>query len=220
MDAKKIKPLTLVLSLCVVMITYYPLCRLFHIMLPYYASLGVSLLVQITVIAALVHLIEKDWAAIGLSRDLLAHGLLRGMLWAFCFGLMALLGYVLMTWWGMHPLGMIYTRLPDRLSECLVYFCVGGLIAPVAEEVFFRGVLFGFLRPRGLVFALVVSTLIFVAVHLPSGIPVTQTVGGVVFALSYDKERSLLTPIIIHSSANMSIFGLSLLMKTHMIPFS
>lgn len=218
MDTKHIKPLTLCLSMIVVIITYYPLCRLLTMALAYYASLGISLAVQIAAVLSLVLVLEKDWGVIGFSRDRLFHGISRGVTWSFCFGLIALLGYVLMTWQNLHPLRLIYTRLPDRMGECLLYFTVGGLIAPVAEEIFFRGVLFGYLRKWGLFFALVMSTLIFVAVHLPSGIPVTQTVGGVVFALSYDRERSLWTPIIIHASANMSIFVLSFLVKTHLIP--
>jgi membrane protease YdiL (CAAX protease family) len=35
-------------------------------------------------------------------------------------------------------------------------------------------------------------------------------VGGVVFALAYEKEKNLLVPIVIHISGNLAIFALSL----------
>jgi membrane protease YdiL (CAAX protease family) len=89
---------------------------------------------------------------------------------------------------------------------------VGGIISPVVEEIFFRGILFGFFRRWGATTAVVLSTILFVLPHLKRGaIPVTQMVGGVVFAAAYEKEKSLAAPIIIHSLGNLSIFSLSLI---------
>jgi len=58
-----------------------------------------------------------------------------------------------------------------------------------------------------------VSTLTFVLVH-PSafhGIPLTQAVGGILFALTYEKERNLMAPITLHVLGNSAIFALSLI---------
>ena len=41
--------------------------------------------------------------------------------------------------------------------------------------------------------------------------PVTQIVGGVVFCLAYEKEKSLLVPIVIHMLGNAALFTLGLL---------
>ena len=90
----------------------------------------------------------------------------------------------------------------------------GGLAAPLAEEVYFRGVLFRFLRTRGFLFALVVSTTVFAGAHmLFSGrsLPLTQIAGGILFAWSFEKEKSLWVPMVIHSTGNIALFTLSLL---------
>jgi membrane protease YdiL (CAAX protease family) len=93
----------------------------------------------------------------------------------------------------------------------------------VAEEIFFRGVIYGYVKGalhrimpenwnHGAVGgALLVSTFLFVAAHTGnSGIPLPQLVGGIVFCLSYEREKSLMTPIVIHSLGNLALFSLSL----------
>jgi membrane protease YdiL (CAAX protease family) len=63
-----------------------------------------------------------------------------------------------------------------------------------------------------MVMAIVLSTLIFVLSHpLAHGFPVTQAIGGIVFAVAYEAEGSLMTPIAIHILGNLSIFTLSLI---------
>jgi hypothetical protein len=94
-------------------------------------------------------------------------------------------------------------------------FLVGGIIGPIAEEIFFRGILYGYFRRWGVLPALVVSTGIFALVHLligpVQGFAVIQTVGGVVFAVSYELEKNLMVPITVHCLGNMAIFSLPLL---------
>jgi hypothetical protein len=85
-------------------------------------------------------------------------------------------------------------------------------VAPIAEEVFFRGILYGFLRRWGVLLALILTTAIFVLAHpVFPGIPVTQMVGGIIFALAYEIEGNLMAPITIHVLGNMAIFTLSLI---------
>lgn len=82
-------------------------------------------------------------------------------------------------------------------------FLLVGLAVPFAEEVFFRGVLFRWLRDRwGVRAALVISTLIFGLVH---GDPPTIAAGwtlGFILALVYERSGSLWTPILIHAVNN------------------
>jgi hypothetical protein len=52
------------------------------------------------------------------------------------------------------------------------------------------------------------STALFAAFHLP-GPPVTQIVGGIVFAVAYHTGKSLMVPIVIHVLGNLAIFTLS-----------
>ncbi|MGC8874767.1 MAG: CPBP family intramembrane glutamic endopeptidase [Chloroflexia bacterium] len=82
-------------------------------------------------------------------------------------------------------------------------FLLVGLGVPFAEEVFFRGVLFRWLRERwGVHVGLLVSTLIFGLVH---GDPPTIAAGwtlGLILGLVYEHSHSLWTPILIHALNN------------------
>jgi membrane protease YdiL (CAAX protease family) len=114
------------------------------------------------------------------------------VLWSLATGLVTLACFLLLYLLGVNPLKMLKTRLPHETIQIVFYFITGGLIAPLAEEVFFRGVLFGFLRTWGFAFALCVSTAIFASFHvLFSGqiFPVTQIAGGLLFAISFEKEN-------------------------------
>jgi len=108
-----------------------------------------------------------------------------------------------------NPLAMVQIRLPKQPFDIILFFLVGGLIAPVAEEFFFRGILYGFLRRWGAFFAILSSTLIFTVAH--PNVSIIQITGGILFAVSYEKEKNLLVPIIIHTLGNLSLFTLSLL---------
>ena len=98
-----------------------------------------------------------------------------------------------------------------RQWELALYFVIGGFIAPVAEELCFRGILYTFFRRWGIMTAMVASTAIFVMLHTIHGLPVIQIVGGIVFAMAYETSRNLTVPITIHCLGNLAIFTLSLL---------
>ena len=60
--------------------------------------------------------------------------------------------------------------------------------------------------------ALTLSTLVFVLAHpVFPAIPITHVVGGIVFAMAYEIEGSLLAPLTIHVLGNTAIFTLSLI---------
>jgi|ERR1700678_1926937 membrane protease YdiL (CAAX protease family) len=76
-------------------------------------------------------------------------------------------------------------------------------IAPVAEELAFRGYLYGVIkRYFGAVPALLLSSILFALIHLnlPSFFPLF--VLGAVFALAYELSGSLLVPMTMHASFN------------------
>jgi hypothetical protein len=61
----------------------------------------------------------------------------------------------------------------------------------VAEEIFFRGLIYGYLRRWGFWPALALSTLIFTLLHTgAAGILLPQIVGGLVFAAAYEIEKA------------------------------
>lgn len=78
-------------------------------------------------------------------------------------------------------------------------FILGGIVVPIAEEVFFRGVLYKWLRERwGVFFGVSVSSLIFGLIHIDIAIVATAFVLGIVLALVYEYSDSLWTAILIH----------------------
>ena len=151
-------------------------------------------------------------AAIGLHRNQLVVGLKKGLLWSACFGVLVLLvAIALYVSAGINAFDYMQGRHAAKRGIWL-FLLVGGVISPITEEIVFRGVLYGYLRRWGMLTAIIGSTLLFVLAHSIQGtFPLTQTVGGVVFAVAYERERNLLVPIVIHMLGNLAIFTLTLL---------
>ena len=87
-------------------------------------------------------------------------------------------------------------------------YIVGAIIGPIAEEIFFRGLLFTYLRHWGMIPALILSTAAFVLIHPVQGMAVTQIIGGLLFGISFEFEKNLMVPIVIHVAGNTAIFTL------------
>lgn len=83
------------------------------------------------------------------------------------------------------------------------------LLAPLAEEILFRGVLFaGFLQRMPLLPAALLSALLFALPHLPSGVMILPLVfvAGFILALLFWKTESLWPPILLHAANNALVF--------------
>ena len=79
-----------------------------------------------------------------------------------------------------------------------------GLLAPAAEELFFRGFLYTALRQRlGIAAAAAISSLIFAVGHIDAlGVVAASFIMGLALALAYEYTRSLWTAIAIHAFNN------------------
>jgi membrane protease YdiL (CAAX protease family) len=173
--------------------------------------LGLFRLIQAGAIIWIVIKTQSGLASIGWSAGQWAGGFFRGAVWSAGFGLIAGCAMLVIYWTGRNPLQLVRSPLPSASADLLVFFLVGGIIAPVAEELFFRGILYSYFRRWGILTALAASTALFVALHSVHGLPFTQIVGGVVFAISYEVSGNLMVPITIHALGNLAIFSLSLL---------
>jgi membrane protease YdiL (CAAX protease family) len=83
-------------------------------------------------------------------------------------------------------------------------------VAPLAEELFFRGFLFGALRKRGLPVAAGVTGLLFGLAHVasaPVGFIVPLALLGVILCLLYERTKSLYPSIALHCLNNSIAFG-------------
>jgi len=181
---------------------------------------GTARFIEIILVLIAIKCFNKNLSAIGLSSEQIAPGLRKGLIWSAGFGVIAaMLGAVLFIS-GINPFKLLNARLPDSISDIILFYLIGGLIAPVAEEIFFRGMIYGYiksimfkrLKHWSIPVALTISTYLFVAAHqTSSGIPLPQLVGGIVFCIAYELEKSLMTPIMIHSLGNIALFTISFL---------
>ncbi len=173
---------------------------------------GLARSLEIILVLGICWLTEPDGInSLGILPKGITSGLLRGLFWSAGFGvLVALMAGVLMLA-GLHPGDLIGASLPSTQAGLLAFFVVGGIIGPVAEEIFFRGMLYGYFRRWGMWAALLISTAAFVMAHAVfHRVPLPQIIGGILFAVAYEKEKNLMVPISIHVLGNLAIFTLSL----------
>ena len=120
------------------------------------------------------------------------------------------LGYVFTGAWGLvlrqyglraqpNPLPLFGEGVPGLLLALLA----AGIVAPLTEEIFFRGFVFGALRDRlGVGVAIVLSALVFAAAHLqPYALPALFALGALL-AWLYQLTGSLWPSILMHSTIN------------------
>jgi len=201
---------TVVMTLsAVIMVEILAVLLILYMGLPSLAVTGAARLIQTALIFWIVFKFEQGFAGIGLDKRDWISGLKYGLIWSAGFGLAAALGFGLFHLFGYNALLWIRTPLPAGYERGL-FFLIAGLIAPISEEIFFRGILYGYLRRWGIVLALIVTTVIFVMLHAVQGFPLAQLVGGIVFALAYEASGKLLVPITIHVLGNLAIFTLNL----------
>lgn len=93
------------------------------------------------------------------------------------------------------------------LAGAALLVCV---VAPVCEELFFRGFLFGALRRRGLAVATLVTGTAFGAAHVasaPIGFIVPLAALGMMLCLLYERTGSLYPCMALHALNNSIAFG-------------
>jgi membrane protease YdiL (CAAX protease family) len=177
-------------------------------------GVGLARLAEIVFLLTLIKLRERRFSIIGLSSSRIYRGLKSGLIWSIFFGIAAGSVLLISHLAGVKVAALFRMQLSFESNRLITFLLVGALIGPVAEEIFFRGILYGFSRRWGIPAAVLLSTLLFILPHSHSpglAIPITQLIGGILFAIAYEIEKNLLVPITIHSLGNLAIFILSLL---------
>ena len=96
-----------------------------------------------------------------------------------------------------------------------------GLIAPIVEEVVFRGLVFNRMRrccPAAP--AIVVSGILFGVYHGNLVQGVYGTCMGILLAYTYEKMHSFFVPCLFHATANLVVYTLAQNAKLHMLLFT
>lgn len=216
METDRIKMSTLLAgTVAIVLLEYISRSAVSTTLVSPMTATGLARGVGIGVLLAITCKTQGRLDDIGLRYSTVAAGLLRGAGWAVGFGVLAVAVLIAGHMAGGDPIGLFPSRLAGRPLAILLYFVVGAGIAPIAEEIYFRGLIFGYLRRWGAITAVLGSTLLFVAVH-PNlqQIPITQIIGGLLFGVAYEVEKNLMVPIVIHASGNLALFSLPYLIKS------
>ncbi len=168
---------------------------------------GITRILQSLFILWAVRRYSESALIAGLSRFCMKRGIKRGLLWSCGLGVLAATAGIVLAMTGVDPFGMIRVRLPSDKALLAGFFLVAALIGPVAEELFFRGVVYGFLRRFGAAAAILGSSAFFVLAHSYDGIALTHVIGGMVFAVAYEYEKNIMVPLAIHMLGNFALFS-------------
>ncbi len=101
--------------------------------------------------------------------------------------------------------------LPEGLSpiDAIVMLILAGFIAPLGEELLFRGVLYSIFRERwGIWISVLLSSLIFAVIHGNIAVGVTGFFLGIVAAIVFEFSGSLWTAVLVHAINNSLKIGL------------
>ena len=213
METNKIKLSTVIATIATIVVVEITVRFLIsRSIVTHLAGLGLARAAEIIFLVAIVKFQQKRISSIGLEWPHFYGGLKKGLIWSVSFGAAAAIGLLIVHLAGFKISGLFRMQLPAESSRLIIFFLVGVLVGPIAEEIFFRGILYGFFRRWGVPTAILLSTLLFVMPHTAGSIiPVTQLIGGILFAVAYEVEKNLLVPIVIHCLGNMAIFTLALL---------
>lgn len=138
-----------------------------------------------------------DWGTLGIGCGLLV----------VSYGIILVHNLILMAL-GFDTQGDEILKLFDLLENPGWFFLVGAALAPLVEEIFFRGFLFqGFRAKYGWVSSMLLSSLIFGIAHLDPASLIPTFVLGNLLAYLYHRTNSVWPGVLLHVLVNT--FGLA-----------
>ncbi len=153
----------------------------------------------------------KSWSALGLMPSLNNGALLALLVFLASLALTAIYGLIV-TYFGQDILAP--EPLPGDLTETVLQrmagFFVIVLLAPFAEEVFFRGFLLpAFANRWGFFAAAIISSGLFGISHVAPGSIIPAFMSGMLFAWLYYRTGSLWNTTIAHGAQNALAFAVT-----------
>ncbi|MBU1672427.1 MAG: CPBP family intramembrane metalloprotease [Actinobacteria bacterium] len=136
-------------------------------------------------------------------------GVLAGLL-SFIFDIFFIL-FLRGMGWGLY--GSVFERAANSSVSAweVITLVLGAVIlAPIAEEIFFRGYLYSSIRNRyGIQVSLLITASLFAVAHLDLSF-MPRFVFGYLAGLAYEYRRNLAAPIVAHAVANGILVALTL----------
>nr|MDH3162472.1 type II CAAX endopeptidase family protein [Bacillus licheniformis] len=156
-----------------------------------------------------------SWREIGISRFAPAY-LIQIAGWTVFLIVMTFAVMEILIWFGTgyeNTKTKTITADPSWLSIAMS-FASACIVSPIYEELFYRGFLYRWFRAEfGVVWALVASGALFMIAHIPTYNTLAVNFGtGLVFAWTYEKTRSIIPAMIIHSLFNAILLFFTILL--------
>jgi membrane protease YdiL (CAAX protease family) len=180
-----------------------------------------AILFQDILLVGLVYLLlvrrgTLSWRQMGLTGPRSPYFVLRGLGWGLLFILVAAVVQTVLASFGVEQNQAELFPVEDAGFWGRAAILVAGvLLAPLAEEIFFRGYLFRAITARkGLLKGVAFSSALFGLIHLNLGAFLPIAAGSAVLAVAYHRSGDLWVPITAHAFNNALAFGLLLLVET------
>lgn len=102
-----------------------------------------------------------------------------------------------------------YSSVTNKLNPSITIlgFLINIIIVPIFEEIFFRVIVFGYLKKNyNIKLSIFVQALVFSLMHLNLTQGIYTFISGIILALIYIKSKTILASIIVHMECNL--FGI------------
>ncbi|MBW1768729.1 MAG: CPBP family intramembrane metalloprotease [Deltaproteobacteria bacterium] len=170
-----------------------------------------SLLGILRAVDILILLFWGPWFYKGAEFSRVVRDALKVTIFFVLAGILFLIGWKLI--FGSSMLRLTYEKgFLNHKIMIIIFFTTRCLLSPVAEELFFRGIIYRKIRENlSAWISITAVSLLFAFIHFYfSGQTLSQSfmpfLGSLVFCLGYEKTKFILTPILLHISGNFIIF--------------
>lgn len=137
-----------------------------------------------------------DWGTLGIGCGLLIASYM-----------IILIHNLILTAIGVETQGEEIFKLFEMIESPVWFFLVGAILAPLVEEIFFRGFLFqGFRAKYGWINGMLLSSAIFAVAHLDLASLIPTFILGNLLAYLYHRSNSVWPGVVLHVLVNT--FGL------------
>lgn len=174
-------------------------------------SQAIGLVITLAMITGNLRKKQQLWSSVGLRRFKIFQGV-RYIAGYYLILLVLLISLAIIA----TSAGVDMAPRPDGKSGGTEIFTVMGgfwltfalsvVVAPIAEEVVFRGVLFpAIIKRYGLIAGVVLSSLIFTLVHINPIQMISVLPLGIYLAIMYHRTRSIYPGMILHATWNLMV---------------
>lgn len=174
-------------------------------------SQAISLVVTLILIASKLRKLDLPWSKVGLKRFKIFQAVRYvGGYYVIIFGLLMLLAIIASSL-GVQPPATTDgetggTKLLEFMGSFWLTFALSVILAPIIEEIIFRGVLFPAISKRyGLVSGVVISSFVFTLVHIDPINMISVLPLGVFLAIMYQRTGSIYPGMMLHASWNFMV---------------